>query len=193
MPQKKNADFAELVRGKTGRVYGSLMALLTTMKGLPLTYNKDMQEDKEGAFDAVDTVLGSLAVVSAMVRTWRVRPDAMRRSAEGGFTNATDAADYLAKKGLPFREAHEVVGRLVRHCVERKKALLDLSADDFKSFSPLFEKDVFHALKLENVVDRRTSRGGTGSESIDRQISIVRDLIRASGQWLSERAARLNA
>lgn len=191
MPQKKNADFAELVRGKTGRVYGSLMGLLTTMKGLPLTYNKDMQEDKEGAFDAVDTVLGSLTVVTAMVRTWRVRPDVMRSSAEGGFTNATDAADYLAKKGLPFRDAHEVVGKLVRYCVEGKRALLDLSLDEFKGYSPLFEPDVFTALKLENVVDRRNSRGGTGSNSITRQIDIVRGFVKASGDWLSERRKSL--
>lgn len=184
MPQKKNADFAELVRGKTGRVYGALVSLLTTMKGLPLTYNKDMQEDKEGCFDTVDTLLGSLTVVSAMVRTWKVKAEAMRLSAAGGFTNATDAADYLAKRGMPFREAHEVVGRLVKHCVATDKALLDLSLADYKGFSELFEEDIFQALALETVVDRRTSYGGTGGESVARQLRLVTSQIARSVEWI---------
>jgi argininosuccinate lyase len=185
MPQKKNADFAELVRGKTGRVYGALLSLLTTMKGLPLTYNKDMQEDKEGVFDTVDTLIGSLTVVASMVRTWKVRADAMRTSAESGFTNATDAADYLAKKGLPFREAHEVVGKLVRYCIEQRKSLLDLTLADFKSFSPIFEQDVFDDLTLEAVVNRRNSRGGTGAQSISTQLELSATLLKRSEEWLS--------
>lgn len=185
MPQKKNADFAELVRGKTGRVYGALLSLLTTMKGLPLTYNKDMQEDKEGVFDTVDTLIGSLTVVASMVRTWKVRADAMRTSAESGFTNATDAADYLAKKGLPFREAHEVVGKLVRYCIEQRKSLLDLTLNDFKVFSPIFEQDVFDDLTLEAVVNRRNSRGGTGAQSISTQLELSATLLKRSEEWLS--------
>ena len=185
MPQKKNADFAELVRGKTGRVYGALLSLLTTMKGLPLTYNKDMQEDKEGVFDTVDTLIGSLTVVASMVRTWKVRADAMRTSAESGFTNATDAADYLAKKGLPFREAHEVVGKLVRYCIEQRKSLLDLTLAEFTSFSPIFEQDVCDDLTLEAVVNRRNSRGGTGAQSVSAQLELSATLQKRSEEWLS--------
>lgn len=183
MPQKKNADFAELVRGKTGRVYGALVSLLTTMKGLPLTYNKDMQEDKEGCFDTVDTLLGSLTVVTAMIRTWKVKSEAMRVSAAGGFTNATDAADYLAKRGMPFREAHEVVGKLVRHCVASNRALLDLSLADLKGFSDLFEDDVFLALSLETVVERRMSLGGTASESVKKQLETLRGQMGRTDSW----------
>ena len=192
MPQKKNPDFAELVRGKTGRVYGALFSLLTTMKGLPLTYNKDMQEDKEGLFDSVDTLLGALSVVAAMVRTWKLNPDRMRAAAERGFTNATDAADYLAKKGVPFREAHEVVGKLVRYCIENDKNLLDLSVQQFKIFSDAFSDDVFAALALENVVDRRISRGATGSESVSRQFEIARNLIFNTNKWVKEKKVLLN-
>lgn len=191
MPQKKNADFAELVRGKTGRVYGSLLALLTTMKGLPLAYNKDMQEDKEGVFDSIDTLVGSLTVVASMVSTWKVKAEAMRASAEGGFTNATDAADYLAKKGLPFREAHEVVGKLVRFCIERRKSLLELTLDEFRSFSPLFDQDIVQALSLEEVVNRRNSRGGTGDLSIATQLELSKRLLTRSAQWLSSARATI--
>jgi argininosuccinate lyase len=185
MPQKKNADFAELVRGKTGRVYGSLMSILTTLKGLPLTYNKDMQEDKEGTFDAYDTLVGSLRVVEAMVRTWKVHSASMRRAAEGGFTNATDAADYLAKKGLPFREAHEVAGKLVRFCIENGKTLLELSLADYKKFSPLFENDILEALSLEAVVNRRTSRGGTAAKSVELQLQLIQESTQANRAWLA--------
>jgi argininosuccinate lyase len=170
MPQKKNADFAELVRGKTGRVYGSLVGLLTTLKGLPLTYNKDMQEDKEGVFDTFDTLTGSLRVVTEMIRSLTVREQRMKVQAERGFINATDAADYLAKKGLPFREAHEVVGKLVRFCIEANKTLDELSLEEWRSFSQLFEEDVFEVIKLENVVNRRTSRGGTARSSVEEQL-----------------------
>jgi argininosuccinate lyase len=184
MPQKKNPDFAELVRGKTGRVYGSLFSLLTIMKGLPLTYNKDMQEDKEGTFDAFDTLVGSLTVVSAMVKTWKVKADTMRSHAEQGFTNATDAADYLAKKGVPFRDAHEVVGKLVRHCVENATHLLALPLDVFRTFSPVFDSDVFDAITLETVVNRRESRGGTGATSVAHQLKLVAQTVDQHLMWV---------
>jgi argininosuccinate lyase len=183
MPQKKNPDFAELVRGKTGRVYGSLVSLLTTMKGLALTYNKDMQEDKEGSFDAFDTLVGSLTVVTAMVSTWKVHSEAMRHHAEQGFTNATDAADYLAKKGIPFREAHEVVGKLVRYCVEHNTHLSALPLEVFQRFSAVFEDDIFTALTLETVVNRRESRGGTGASVVAQQISLMTSALEGHAAW----------
>ncbi len=185
MPQKKNADFAELIRGKTGRVYGALTTLYTVMKGLPLTYNKDMQEDKEGVFDATETVYGSLKIASAMVKTLTVNKEAMRAHAERGFTNATDAADYLAKKGLPFREAHEVVGKLVKHCVINRCELGALSLETFKSFSPLFEQDIYETISLETVVNRRTSRGGTGIAAVEAQLTIAEGRQRELAAWVS--------
>lgn len=187
MPQKKNADFAELVRGKSGRVYGSLTSLLTTLKGLPLTYNKDMQEDKECVFDATDTVLGSLTVFAPMVATLKVNPGAMRAHAARGYTNATDAADYLAKRGLPFREAHEVVGKLVRHCVERGRDLGALSLEEFKSFSPLFDGDIFEAIALESVVNRRTTHGGTAASAVEEQLKKVKQVAQEGAAWLQAR------
>ena len=189
MPQKKNADFAELIRGKTGRVYASLMGLYTTMKGLPLTYNKDMQEDKEGVFDTTETVHGSLKIASAMVRTLSVNKENMRFHAERGFTNATDAADYLAKKGLPFREAHEVVGKLVKHCVTERKDLAALSLETYKKFSPLFESDIFEAISLETVVNRRTTRGGTGTEAVLAQITVAERRERELVDWIQHHVA----
>jgi argininosuccinate lyase len=191
MPQKKNADFAELVRGKTGRVYGSLTALYTTLKGLPLAYNKDMQEDKECVFDATDTVLGSLTVVAPMIATLKINSQTMREHARRGFTNATDAADYLAKKGLPFREAHEVVGKLVRHCIEARTDLDSLPLESFKGFSPLFERDIFDAIALETVVNRRTARGGTGLSAVEEQIARVQDKILEGRQWIEQHQAML--
>jgi argininosuccinate lyase len=184
MPQKKNADFAELIRGKTGRVYGALMGILTTMKGLPLAYNKDMQEDKEGIFDAVDTVLGSLRVAADMIETSKIHPARMKAAAELGYVNATDAADYLAKKGLPFREAHEVVGKMVRACVEQGRELLSLSLDEFQSFSRLFEKDIFEAISLETVVNRRTTRGGTSSDSVREQLRLLDGVLIENQSWI---------
>lgn len=184
MPQKKNADFAELIRGKTGRVYGALTTLYTVMKGLPLTYNKDMQEDKEGVFDAADTVLGSLKIAAAMVRTLTVNKENMRLHAERGYTNATDAADYLAKKGLPFREAHEVVGKLVKHCVLNRCDLGSVTLETYKSFSPLFENDIFEAIELETVVDRRTTRGGTGTTAVQAQMGIAEGRQRELSRWV---------
>ena len=160
MPQKKNPDVAELIRGKTGRVYGDLMGLLTTLKGLPLTYNKDMQEDKEGLFDARDTLIKSLMVFTAMLSTCTFRTENMARSAEGGFTNATDAADYLVKKGMAFRDAHAVIGHLVLHCLKENKAILDLSLEELKTFSELFEEDVYEACSMHACVTLRDVTGG---------------------------------
>jgi argininosuccinate lyase len=186
MPQKKNADFAELVRGKTGRVYGSLLGLLTTLKGLPLTYNKDMQEDKEGAFDTFDTVVGSLRVVNEMVKTMRVREERMSAQAEHGFINATDAADYLAKKGLPFREAHEVVGSLVAFCISKGQTLGELTLTEYKQFSPLFDIDIFEVIKLDTVVNRRTSYGGTARSAVEAQLERISEKIMRSQGRVSE-------
>ena len=160
MPQKKNPDVAELIRGKTGRVYGDLTGLLTTLKGLPLAYNKDMQEDKEALFDARDTLVKSLVVFNAMLAACTFRTDTMARGAEGGFTNATDAADYLVKKGMPFRDAHAVIGHLVLHCVKENKAILDLSLEELKTFSDLFEQDVFEACSMRACVQLRDVPGG---------------------------------
>jgi argininosuccinate lyase len=186
MPQKKNADFAELIRGKTGRVYGSLLGILTTLKGLPLTYNKDMQEDKEGLFDAFDTIAGSLRIMADMIRTITVKKERMLAQTEAGFINATDAADYLAKKGLPFREAHEVVGKLVKHCINHSKALGDLSVSEFQGFSPLFHDDIFDAIKMENVVNRRTSQGGTATASVTQQLELVSKALRGTEAALNQ-------
>ncbi len=159
MPQKKNPDAAELVRGKTGRVYGDLVALLTVMKGLPLAYNKDMQEDKEALFDAVDTLKGCLMVFKPMLSTLTVNKETMRLDAEGGFINATDAADYLAEHGVPFREAHGVVGSLVLHCEKEQKTLKELTLDEWQRFSPVFKEDIYDFIKIENSVNRRNITG----------------------------------
>lgn len=166
MPQKKNPDVAELARGKTGRVYGSLIGLLTVMKGLPLAYNKDMQEDKEQVFDAIDTVLMTLPVFAKMLATMTVKGENMRAGAAGGFTNATDAADYLVKKGLPFRDAHEVIGKLVAHCVSDEKSIEDLTIEEFKGFSPLFGEDIYDAISLETCVNLRDVTGGTATNQV---------------------------
>ena len=179
MPQKKNPDVAELVRGKTGRVYGDLMSLLTTMKGLPLAYNKDMQEDKEPVFDAIDTVELCLPVFTAMVDTMTVRTDNMRKAAGKGFINATDCADYLTKKGLPFRDAYTAVGKLVAHCTAKGKTLEELSVDELKAVSPLFEADVFEAISLENCMALRVSYGGPAADETTRQIEAIEDFVKA--------------
>ncbi len=169
MPQKKNPDMCELIRGKTGRVYGHLIGLLTVMKGLPLAYDKDMQEDKEGVFDALDTLYFALDIYAGMISTMTVNGDHTRAVLESDFSNATDMADYLAKKGLPFRQAHAVVGNAVHYCIEHHKVLLDLSMEEFKSMSPLFEEDIKEALSIENCVKNRESYGGTGPKSVERQ------------------------
>lgn len=169
MPQKKNPDMCELIRGKTGRVYGHLIGLLTVMKGLPLAYDKDMQEDKEGVFDALDTLYFALDIYAGMISTMTVNGEHTRAVLESDFSNATDMADYLAKKGLPFRQAHAVVGKAVHYCIEHHKVLLDLSMEEFKAMSPLFEEDIKEALSIENCVKNRESYGGTGPKSVERQ------------------------
>ena len=170
MPQKKNPDVAELVRGKTGRVYGALISLLTTMKALPLAYNKDMQEDKEVAFDAMDTVKSCLLVFTGMIQTMKFRKDRMEKSALGGFTNATDAADYLVNKGMPFREAHGVIGRMVLYCIEKNCAIDDLSMEELKNLSDKFEEDIYEAIALKTCVEKRLTIGGPGKAAMEQMI-----------------------
>ncbi|MBB6177172.1 argininosuccinate lyase [Anoxybacillus tengchongensis] len=179
MPQKKNPDMAELIRGKTGRVYGHLMALLTVMKGLPLAYNKDMQEDKEGMFDTVQTVIGSLKIFTGMIETMTIRTDVMEKATKQDFSNATELADYLAKKGVPFREAHEIVGKLVLTCIERGVFLADLPLDVYQQASPLFEEDIYNALDPYTAVNRRTSAGGTGFTAVKIAIEKAKQMIEA--------------
>jgi argininosuccinate lyase len=174
MPQKKNPDVAELVRGKTGRVYGHLQGVLTVMKGLPLAYNSDMQEDKEALFDVIDTVKACLCVFTPMLATLTLRPERMRTAAAAGFGTATDMADYLAAKGLPFRQAHEVVGRLVRYCLDRQQTLQELGLDELQTFSPLFDSDVYEAIALEAAVDRRQVRGGPARALVAARIKAIR-------------------
>jgi argininosuccinate lyase len=170
MPQKKNPDLAELVRGKTGRVYGDLIALLTLMKALPLAYNKDMQEDKEALFDAMDTVKKCLMVYEPMLRTARFRTEKMLEAARGGFTNATDLADYLAARGLPFRDAHAVVGRAVLHCIQAGKVLEEISLQEYREFSPLIEADIYNYLDIKACVQRRSVPGGPSSLAVNRAL-----------------------
>ena len=174
MPQKKNPDMAELVRGKTGRVYGDLMALLTTLKGLPLAYNKDMQEDKESVFDACDTVKMCLQVFTGMIATMKANTDNMKQAARKGFINATDLADYLVKKGLPFRSAYKISGQLVAKCIAEHTVLESLPLEVYQSFSPLFEEDLYHEIDLTTCVEKRISEGGTSISSVEQQISWVR-------------------
>lgn len=178
MPQKRNPDMAELVRGKTGRVYGDLLGLLTTLKGLPLAYNKDMQEDKEGVFDACDTVKMCLKVFTPMVETMTVLTDNMKKAAGEGFINATDLADYLVKKGMPFRTAYKISGQLVALCMSKKTVLEDLPLEEYKKFSDLFDNDLYDAVNLENCVKRRVSEGGTSVQSVEKQIEYVRNQIK---------------
>lgn len=177
MPQKKNSDMAELVRGKTGRVYGDLMALLTTLKGLPLAYNKDMQEDKESVFDAVDTVKMCLKVFAPMVATMSVCTENMKKAAQTGFINATDLADYLVKKGMPFRTAYKISGQIVAKCIAENKILETLTLEEYKEFDSLFEEDIHEAIDLLNCVEKRTSEGGTAVSSVEKQIKAVKSLL----------------
>ena len=170
MPQKKNPDIAELVRGKTGRVYGALMSLLTTMKGIPLAYNKDMQEDKELTFDAIDTVKGCLALFTGMIRTMKFNKDIMEKSAMHGFTNATDAADYLVKHGVPFRDAHSIIGHLVLTCIEKGKAIDEMSIEELKEISDVFEPDVYDAISLKTCVEKRLTIGAPSKTSMEQAI-----------------------
>ncbi len=179
MPQKKNPDIAELVRGKTGRVYGALMAMLTTMKGIPLAYNKDMQEDKEGTFDAIDTVKDCLGLFMQMVDTMGFRKDVMARSAMMGFTNATDAADYLVKHGVAFRDAHGIIGRLVLACIEKGKSIEDMTLEELKEICPVFEEDIYEAVSLKTCVERRLTAGAPGMDA-------MKQVIGAYKQYLAE-------
>ena len=170
MPQKKNPDIAELVRGKTGRVYGALMSLLTTMKGIPLAYNKDMQEDKELSFDAMDTVKGCIALFTGMLATMKFNKGKMRLSANNGFTNATDAADYLVKHGVPFRDAHCIIGKIVLYCIERGIAIDDMSLDELKAFCPVFEEDIYEEISMETCVNNRLTIGAPGKAAMEKVI-----------------------
>ena len=171
MPQKKNPDIAELVRGKTGRVYGALMSLLTTMKGIPLAYNKDMQEDKELSFDAMDTVKGCIALFNGMLATMKFNKERMRASANGGFTNATDAADYLVNHGVPFRDAHGIVGQVVLYCIDKGIAIDDMSLEELKAISPVFEEDIYEAISMETCVNKRLTVGAPGKEAMEKVIA----------------------
>ena len=172
MPQKENPDIAELVRGKTGRVYGALMSLLTTMKGIPLAYNKDMQEDKELVFDAIDTTKGCLALFTGMLRTMRFRKQRMEDSAKNGFTNATDAADYLVNHGVPFRDAHGIVGQLVLYCIDKNIALDDMSLEEYKAISPVFEEDIYEAISMKTCVEMRNTIGAPGKSAMEQAIAL---------------------
>lgn len=166
MPQKKNPDIAELVRGKTGRVYGALMSMLTTLKGIPLAYNKDMQEDKELTFDAIDTVKGCISLFDGMLATIKFNKTRMEDSAKNGFTNATDAADYLVNHGVPFRDAHGIVGRLVLYCVDKNIALDDMTIEEFKAISPVFENDIYEAIAMKTCVEKRNTKGAPGRDAM---------------------------
>ena len=179
MPQKKNSDMAELVRGKTGRVYGDLMGTLTMLKGLPLAYNKDMQEDKESVFDAVDTVKMCLAVFAPMIRTMRVKKENLYAAAQKGFLNATDLADYMVKKGMPFRTAYKAVGQLVGKCVAEGKTLEEITLEEYKAVSELFDEDLYGEISLETCVGKRISAGGTGPDSVKAQIESIREFLKA--------------
>ncbi|HAS37628.1 MAG TPA: argininosuccinate lyase, partial [Ruminococcaceae bacterium] len=177
MPQKKNPDMAELVRGKTGRVYGDLFTMLTVLKGIPLAYNKDMQEDKECIFDSIATVKQCLKVFAPMIETMKVIKENMYSAAQKGFINATDLADYLAKKGLPFRSAYKIVGQIVAHCIDNGLVLETMPLEDYKKYSDLFEEDLFTEISLETCVSKRISAGGTGPESVEKQIAYVEKFI----------------
>ena len=182
MPQKKNPDVAELVRGKTGRVYGDLVTLLTVMKSLPLAYNKDMQEDKEPLFDAIDTVEQCLPVFAAMVDTMTVLPKNMAKAASGGFINATDCADYLVRKGMPFRDAYMVVGRLVSACIRMGETLDTLALKDFRAISDKFEADIYEALELKTCVNERKVPGGPSAQAVEQQIQYIQSFLAERAQ-----------
>ncbi|BCN32015.1 argininosuccinate lyase [Anaeromicropila herbilytica] len=177
MPQKKNPDIAELIRGKTGRVYGSLVSLLTTMKGLPLAYNKDMQEDKELTFDAIDTVKGCIVLFTGMMDTMKFNKTIMESSAKNGFTNATDAADYLVNHGVAFRDAHGIVGRLVLYCIEKDISLDDMTLEEFKAISPVFEDDIYESISLDTCVNKRNTIGAPGKDAMEKVLKIYKEYL----------------
>ena len=174
MPQKKNPDIAELVRGKTGRVYGDLMSMLTTMKGIPLAYNKDMQEDKEVTFDAIDTVKDCIHLFTGMIATMKFNGEVMAKSAMNGFTNATDAADYLVKKGVPFRDAHGIIGSLVLYCIDKGKAIEDCSVEELKAISDVFDSDIYDAISLKTCVEKRLTKGAPSPEKMKESLESYR-------------------
>ena len=188
MPQKKNPDIAELVRGKTGRVYGALMSLLTTMKGIPLAYNKDMQEDKELSFDAMDTVKGCIALFTGMLATMKFNKGKMRLSANNGFTNATDAADYLVKHGVPFRDAHGIIGKIVLYCIERGIAIDDMSLDELKAICPVFEEDIYEGISMETCVNNRLTIGAPGKAAMEKVIEAEKAYL--AEDWKKETLTR---
>lgn len=177
MPQKKNPDIAELVRGKTGRVYGALVSLLTTMKGIPLAYNKDMQEDKELSFDAMDTAKGCIALFTGMIDTMKFNQEVMRNSSKNGFTNATDAADYLVNHGVPFRDAHGIVGQIVLYCIDKNMAIDDMSLEELKAISPVFEEDIYDAISMETCVNKRLTIGAPGKEAMEKVIALEKEYL----------------
>lgn len=182
MPQKKNPDIAELVRGKTGRVYGALMSMLTTMKGIPLAYNKDMQEDKEVTFDAIDTVKSCLHLFTGMVDTMKFRKDIMEQSAKMGFTNATDAADYLVKRGVPFRDAHTIIGKLVLYCIEKNVSIDELTIEELKEISPVFEADVYEEISLKTCVEKRLTTGAPGPDKMCKVIQFYKEYLESENE-----------
>ncbi|ALX47171.1 argininosuccinate lyase [Lentibacillus amyloliquefaciens] len=188
MPQKKNPDVPELVRGKTGRIYGNLTGMLTMLKGLPLAYNKDMQEDKEGMFDTAETLSGALRLFAPMIETMHVKKDSMYQAVRKDYSNATDLADYLTEKGMAFRESHEAVGKIVLHCINEGKYILDLTLEELKSFSGLIEDDIFEALSPDAVVDARKAYGGTGRNSVKQQLNKASELIKANNEWHKTKA-----
>ncbi|MCD8371669.1 MAG: argininosuccinate lyase [Clostridiales bacterium] len=177
MPQKKNPDIAELVRGKTGRVYGALVSILTVMKGIPLAYDKDMQEDKELTFDAIDTVKGCLALFTGMISTMTFRRDVMEESAKHGFTNATDVADYLVNHGVPFRDAHGIVGQLVLRCLEKGTALDDMTLEEYRAVSPVFEADIYEAIRMKTCVEKRTTIGAPGRQAMEQVLAVYKEYL----------------
>ena len=179
MPQKKNPDIAELVRGKTGRIYGDMMSLFTTMKGIPLAYNKDMQEDKEVAFDSIDNAQNCLILFTDMLRTLKFNKNVMEKSAMKGFTNATDAADYLVVKGVPFRDAHSVIGQIVLHCIEKDCAIDDLDIDTLKKFDSHFDNDIYDAISLKTCVEKRLTIGAPGIDAMKKVIAINEDFLKS--------------
>ena len=189
MPQKKNPDIAELVRGKTGRVYGALMSLLTTMKGIPLAYNKDMQEDKELAFDAMDTAKGCIALFNGMLATMKFNKEVMEKSSKNGFTNATDAADYLVNHGVPFRDAHGIVGQIVLYCIDKNIAIDDMSLEELKAISPVFEEDIYDAISMETCVNKRLTIGAPGKEAMEKVIALEKEYLAANHDvdWFAEK------
>jgi argininosuccinate lyase len=186
MPQKKNPDIAELVRGKTGRVYGALMSLLTTMKGLPLAYNKDMQEDKEMAFDAFDTAKDCIALFTGMLSTMKFKKERMAASAMNGFTNATDAADYLVNKGVPFRDAHGIIGRLVLYCIDKNTSIDALSLEEFRTISDKFEEDIYDAVSLKTCVEKRLTVGAPGPDAMKKVIAFHREYLAQEQEWFAD-------